>query len=160
MDTDKTPTNASKAPDNTPKTPKRALNTLILKNKKHELFAQEMINPDTKSPTEAYAKVYGVIDPHISATNAGKLLKNTDIRSRVLDLLDSHRSTKLDRLTERLGDHVESDKGELSLKAVELGFKLHGALDIDNLSQQDPADIQINIISNSNVVNKLDNNAT
>lgn len=144
-----------KTPKNTPKTSKKHEKTLILQNKKHELFAQKCVDPKIKSPAEAYADVYAVTDPKISSTNANKLLKNADIRSRVLELLNSNKSTRMERLTERLGEHVESEEGHISLKAVELGWKLHGALDLDNMNTSEPADININIITNASNTNNL-----
>jgi hypothetical protein len=145
--------NTIKAP-NVPKSTERV--PLILKNKKHELFAQEIIKPGVKSPTEAYANVYGITDSHVASQSAGRMLKNIDIRQRVIELLNANKSTTMQRLTERLGEHVESQEGHISMKAVELGWKLHGAMVLDNIEGNEPADITINIVNaNANAINGL-----
>lgn len=154
-ETNKPAKNTLKTHKNPVKTAKNGHNTLILKNKKHELFAQAMVDPTIKTPAEAAKKIYGHESMRVSSTVAGRLLANVDIRTRVLELLQSNKSTNMERLTQKLGEHVESEKGELSLKAVELGYKLHGALDANNMGTQEPADININIIANANNTNEL-----
>ena len=157
---DKSPENTPKTPKKHEKTPKNTNKSLILKNRNHEIFAQKLVDPKVSSPAEAYAIAYPGVKQSTCSSNSSQLLKNASIRERVLELLESNKSTNMKRLTEKLGEHVESEEGHLSLKAVELGWKLHGALELDNANASEPADININIIANSNVNNDLRKDAT
>lgn len=137
------------------KTPKKQNKTLILKNLNHEKFAQELVKPETKSAAEAYSKVYQQDNPNVSRANASRLVRNENVRFRVLELLEQRKNTSLVGLTDKLDKHIASQKEDISLKAVELGYKLHGALQLDGTTSNEPADININIITKASNTNEL-----
>lgn len=136
--------------------PKRKYTKRIIKNanrnklvneENKELFAQALLT--APSATEAYKQVFGTTNDASATVNASKLLSTSNIKARVRELLQARRSTSLERLTERLGNHVESEDGSLSLKSIDLSMKLYGALDNDGMNHAEPADININIIANA-----------
>lgn len=113
-----------------------------LKNLKHEKFAQALL--DQPSPTTAYALTYGSKDKEVASAASSRLLGNvTGIRERVLELLE-RRKAGLDRVSERLRDHLESDTEQISLETCKTILRVAGAFEtVDNSASMQ--NIQINI---------------
>lgn len=113
-----------------------------LKNLKHEKFAQALL--DQPSQAKAYALTYDTKDIEGARASGSRLLSNvSSIRERVLELLE-RRKAGLDRVSERLRDHLESDTEQISLDTCKTILRVAGAFDpVDNSATMQ--NIQINI---------------
>ena len=118
-----------------------------LKNRKHEKLAQALLKTD--NDVEAYKISTGNYHAtnEVANSSVSRILTNVNVKERVRELLESRANTSLNGLTAKLDQHVGSNKEEISLKASELGFRLHGALDRENESAPPPADIEIQILN-------------
>jgi len=97
-----------------------------LKNLKHEKFAQEVIRKD--NPTNAYKEAYQLTNYDSAKVNASKLLTNPNVRERCIELLNQQ-GLDINHLNTRLNKWVNDDlEPNVSMKAIETGYKLHGLL--------------------------------
>ena len=113
-----------------------------LKNLKHEKFAQALITEP--SQTAAYAVAYDSKNLQAAGASSSRLLENAKgIRERVLELLE-RRKAGLDRVSERLRDHLESDTEQISLDTCKTILRVAGAFDTQS-DKDSSQNIQINI---------------
>lgn len=101
-----------------------------LKNIKHEKFARELAKPEITSNTQAYMNINPGMSYNSARATAPVVLANPSIKQRVIELLDKN-GLSLEKLTNKLSEHIDGDDKPISFRGVELGFKLHGALDED-----------------------------
>ena len=117
----------------------------MLDNIKHEKFCQAVIT--SPNPTQAYLETYDS-STATATVNSSKLLSNTNIKSRVVELLNESR-LGVDHLTRRLGKWINDDEQPAtSLKAIETGYKLHGLLsgEDDAVKQAQQLNVNVQII--------------
>ncbi len=128
-----------------------------LENLKHELLANEIIA--SKSPVEAYKKVYNVSSDASASANVSRVLSNNpSLRERVSEILNA-KGLSLDFISQRLHGHVMSENEGIALKAVEDAFKLHGAFsDDDKAVQIDTVNIVFGDVVAPKVSNTPNNN--
>ena len=102
-----------------------------LKNVKHELFAQALIE-NNGNQTKSYQAVY---DPplEVSArTHGSHLATNSNVRARVIDLLEKREALSLKGLRNGLERTVTNSDDRLAFEGIKFAFKLHGAVDNDS----------------------------
>jgi hypothetical protein len=116
-----------------------------LTNIKHEKFARAVI--DKPSYSQAYKEVYEVEGAKVAGNSASRLLENVGIKNRVMELMNQSQ-LGLAPIVARLGRWIyDEDHPSVSLDAVKTGLKLHGALDSDEKSSGNIANININIVN-------------
>jgi len=129
-----------------------------LKNRKHEAFCRELAREPGQSQDSAYMKVYPSADPQSAIPAASRLLSNGNIRQRVIDLMSRERPI-LERVSERMNDHVDSDTESISLEACKTVMRIAGAMNEDKTEATSYNPTQINIIIRPQTVdNKEDTN--
>ena len=119
-----------------------------LKNRKHELFARELAKKPTESQDKAYMRVYPEADPKSAVCASSRLLSNVNIRQRVMDLMSIERPI-LEKVSERMNKHVDSDTESISLDACKTVFRIAGAMNEDKQEGTSYNPTQINIIIQS-----------
>ena len=111
-----------------------------LLNVKHEKFARAFVK--TASGVKAYEKVWGVPENPRNAIEYGSTLSNTPhIRDRINYLLTTTKGLSVENLTTKHAELLDAQKpiilddkivdypdNQAQLKALEMGYELHGAL--------------------------------
>ncbi len=121
-----------------------------LKNLQHEKFARALL--EEPSQAAAYSKVYKQ-DLDIAKVNASQVLTNTNVKNRVIELMNAGR-LGLAPITERLGKWIyDDDAPAQSMDAIKTAYKLHGVLDSDDKqSSATELAVSIQIINASNPI--------
>lgn len=114
---------------------------------KKEKFCRLMADPNTKSAKEAYKSINNAVTDESASNLGNQLLLKSGIKERIRQLLEQNTSTSTPFLVKKLGQLSTSEKEDISLRAVELGFRLYGALEKDGEQIAEPSDIEINIIN-------------
>jgi hypothetical protein len=116
-----------------------------LKNRKHEAFARELAKQPSQSQDSAYLKVYPSADPNSAIAAASRLLSNVNVRQRVMELMSRERPI-LERVSERMNDHVDSSTESISLEACKTVMRIAGAMNEEKQADSSYNPTQINII--------------
>ena len=117
-----------------------------LRNRKHEVFAQQLAKNPEAPQSEAYAKVYPLTDPVNAVPSASRLLSNDNVRARVMTLLERS-GAGLKRVSERISEHLEqSENLPVSMDACKTVLKVAGVMDEQKQADTSYNPVQINII--------------
>jgi hypothetical protein len=77
----------------------------------------------TENATEAYSRSHIVASRDVAKTMGSRTLKRPDIRAALQEIMD--KEIPVSKLLKKLGQHVDSRDSAVSLKAVDMGLKLH-----------------------------------
>lgn len=90
---------------------------------KEQRFVTAIVSGDTQ--TNAVLKAYEVTTRDSAKSLGCTLMKNPDIRTAIAEIRE--REIPVPYLMKKLRQHCDSPDGHLSLKAVDIGLKLHDA---------------------------------
>lgn len=120
-----------------------------LKNLKHEKLARKIALDPKKTQTEAYLEVFSTNDPDSARASASEILAKPNVRERVLALMSKDRPI-LEKVSERVNQHIDGDNAPVSMDACKTVLKIAGTLDEQKLAESSYSPTQINIIIRSN----------
>ena len=101
-----------------------------LKNVKHEMFAQAVIE-NNGNLTHSYQEVYEPTSLNGANSHGSRVMANSSVRLRVIDLLEKREALSLKGLRNGLERTVTNSDDRLAFEGIKFAFKLHGAVDND-----------------------------
>lgn len=98
-----------------------------LENLKHEKFAR--VYPEVMTASGAYKSAYPNVAPQTAETSGPELLRNPQVKNRIVEILEQKCGLTDNYIGERLFDHVSNQgDGHLSHKALRTVLELKGYL--------------------------------
>jgi hypothetical protein len=128
------------------KTPEERQSSRPLRNRKHEKFCQVLAKNPEANQSLAYKKVYPSVMESTAVVNASKLLSNTNIRDRVLSLMSRGGKNILEKVSDKVNEHIDGTNAPVSMDACKTVLRVAGALDEQKQDAQAFMPTQINII--------------
>jgi hypothetical protein len=123
--------------------------TKPLKNLKHEKLARKIALDPKKTQTEAYLEVYSTNEPDSARASASEILAKPNVRERVLALMSKDRPI-LEKVSERVNQHIDGDNAPVSMDACKTVLKIAGTLDEQKIAESSYNPVQINFIVKTN----------
>lgn len=91
---------------------------------KQQEFVEKMTTEKRPKGLEVVKEVYGITDNKQAQMQLQRTMNSPAVREAITTILDRNGITR-DMLTKKLKTHINSSKAEISIKAVDMGFKLH-----------------------------------
>ena len=120
-----------------------------LRNRKHEKFCQVLAKNPGVNQSIAYKEVYPIVYDNSAVTAASRLLSNVNIRDRVLSIMSRDGKDIMEKVSDKVNQHIDGDNAPVSMDACKTVLKISGALDEPDRkadTSYNPVQILINIM--------------
>ena len=123
----------------------------IIKNIRHEKFAQAIVDPSTTSNTEAYMKAYPDSSYENARSAAPLVLANPRVKQRIIEIMESKKGTSPVGIVEKLNEHVYSNDANVSISAIDKCLKVYGAYEDKENNNSSPINFSFNVVKPSDI---------